>query len=196
MKHKRSQALTKLAIAFAFVLVATLLYVKVQPYTYEAKTRAKLESTMHSLQVTREALQEQQAITEQSKEAQAKQIEQLNKLIQEKDKQLQAKASAKVAYAATLPKPAPTVKGVTNGVTNCGDNIYKQFIYQHESGCRTNARNPNGGACGLGQALPCSKMPCSLSDWVCQDKFFSNYAIQRYGSWANAYAFWKQHSWW
>lgn len=89
------------------------------------------------------------------------------------------------------PKPQPV-----QGVTNCGDNVYKQYIYQKESGCRTNAINASSGACGIGQALPCSKLPCSLSDWACQDRWFSNYAIQRYGSWEAAYNFWRANSWW
>lgn len=88
------------------------------------------------------------------------------------------------------PQPPPVV-----GVTNCGDNPYKQFIYQHESGCRTDAVN-SIGCTGLGQACPGSKLPCSLSDWVCQDNWFSNYAIQRYGSWEAAYNFWQANRWW
>lgn len=72
----------------------------------------------------------------------------------------------------------------------------KAFIYQHESGNRTDAINPSSGACGLGQALPCSKMPCSLSDYACQDNFFTNYMKSRYGTWENAVAFWKSHKWW
>lgn len=85
------------------------------------------------------------------------------------------------------PAPAPPV---------LDSNSDKLFIYMHESGNRTSAINPNSGACGLGQALPCSKMPCSLQDYPCQDQFFTNYAINRYGSWAGAAAFWRSHSWW
>lgn len=104
---------------------------------------------------------------------------------------------------ATPPQPQPVaqpeapavVQPPVTGVQNCGDNIYKQYIYQHESGCRTDAVNSIGCA-GLGQACPGSKLPCSLSDWACQDNYFSNYAIQRYGSWANAYAFWLNNHWW
>ena len=92
--------------------------------------------------------------------------------------------------AVATPQPPPVV-----GVTNCGDNPYKQFIYQHESGCRTDAVN-SIGCTGLGQACPGSKLPCSLSDWVCQDNWFSNYAIQRYGSWEAAYSFWLNNHWW
>jgi hypothetical protein len=72
----------------------------------------------------------------------------------------------------------------------------KAFIYQHESGNRTDAINHDSGACGLGQALPCSKLPCSLSDYACQDAWFSDYMVRRYGSWAKAQAFWLVNKWW
>ena len=93
-----------------------------------------------------------------------------------------APATQTVAIESTKPQPQPEVKPEPKpepvkavqavapkpvGVTNCGDNPYKQFIYQHESGCRTNAVNSIGCA-GLGQACPGTKLPCSLSDWVCQ----------------------------
>lgn len=72
----------------------------------------------------------------------------------------------------------------------------KVFIYIKESTTRTDAINTASGACGLGQALPCSKLSCCLIDYECQDKWFSTYAMQRYGSWAKAKAFWLQHHWW
>lgn len=72
----------------------------------------------------------------------------------------------------------------------------KAFIYEHESGNNPGAINPSSGACGLGQALPCSKMPCSLSDYACQDNFFTGYMQQRYGTWENAKVFWLAHGWW
>lgn len=104
---------------------------------------------------------------------------------------LQIKVSAVV-----VPSPRPAYTPVTtNGATiNCGDNTYAHFIYMHESGCRTNAIGPNG-PCGLGQALPCSKLPCSLSDYKCQNNWFNNYA-QKYGGWAGAYTYWVAHNYW
>lgn len=72
----------------------------------------------------------------------------------------------------------------------------KSCIYMHESGNNPGAVNASSGACGLGQALPCSKMGCSLSDYACEDAFFDRYAISVYGSWNNAWAFWQSHSWW
>lgn len=66
----------------------------------------------------------------------------------------------------------------------------KAFIYEHESGSRTDAINSSSGACGIGQALPCSKLPCSLQDYACQDDWFTDYMIGRYSTWANAKAYW------
>ena len=74
-------------------------------------------------------------------------------------------------------------------------NEAKAYIYQHESGNRPDAVNEIG-ACGLGQALPCSKMPCTLQDYVCQDEYFTGYMQSRYGTWENAYQFWVSHRWW
>lgn len=76
------------------------------------------------------------------------------------------------------------------------DNAAMLFIFSHESGNNPGAINASSGACGLGQALPCSKMPCSLSDYACQVNFFTQYAVDRYGSWAAAYSFWVAHAWW
>ena len=123
--------------------------------------------------------------------------QQLEKEKQDLEAQLQAKAELKarnLAYAAAAPKVPFTER--QSGVVNCGGDPNKAFIYQKESGCNTAAINKSSGACGIGQALPCSKLPCSLSDFACQDAWFSNYAIQRYGSWANARAFWERNHWW
>ncbi|QHF24218.1 hypothetical protein GTU73_09475 [Rathayibacter sp. VKM Ac-2804] len=86
----------------------------------------------------------------------------------------------------------------------------KAFVYQHESGNRPDAINPRSGACGIGQALPCSKLPCALSDYACQDEWFTSYMRERYGSWVAAAAYWsctehctnnygtvfKENTWW
>lgn len=129
----------------------------------------------------------------------------MQKLQQEKDeldrrnKELEqlsaAKAAEKARIAAAASKAVNAVTGSGTAYAASSDSD-KAFIYQHESGNRTDAINPGSGACGLGQALPCSKMGCSLSDYACQDAWFTNYAMQRYGSWANARAFWEAHRWW
>ena len=73
----------------------------------------------------------------------------------------------------------------------------KMFIYMKESGNNPLARNA-GGCLGIGQACPGSKLlaVCPNLDYACQDAFFTNYAISRYGSWEGAYQFWIGHNWW
>jgi len=116
--------------------------------------------------------------------------------------EVQAKAEAKRVAAQRVQQAAQSVSvtqrasAAPQGVTGCGSDPDQQFIYQRESGCRTNAINASSGACGLGQALPCGKMGCSLSDWNCQNNWFTGYMRQRYGSWANARAFWERNLWW
>lgn len=195
VKHKKlfkrthnPVTLKKLAIAFAITLIAVFAYVKVYPHTFEAKQTHKLQNTVHQLQQTKQQLEQSESKSRQDDEAKQKQIEELNKQIQEKDAQLQAKAATKSVYAATVDPPAR--------VYSLPEDEAKAYIYSHESGNNPGAINASSGACGLGQALPCSKMPCSLTDYACQDQFFTNYAMQRYGSWNNARAFWVANHWW
>lgn len=80
-----------------------------------------------------------------------------------------------------------------------GTNEAMQFIFAHESSNNPHAINASSGACGLGQALPCSKLlnACgSLDNVQCQIDWFTQYAVARYGSWSNAAAFWQANRWW
>jgi hypothetical protein len=102
----------------------------------------------------------------------------------------QEKLASKVIEP-SKPKTAPSVPKQATG----SEAEAKMFIYMKESGNRPEARNA-GGCRGLGQACPGSKLPCSDSDYACQDAWFTNYCISRYGTWVNAKAFWLSHSWW
>ncbi|WP_396452577.1 aggregation-promoting factor C-terminal-like domain-containing protein [Leucobacter aridicollis] len=73
---------------------------------------------------------------------------------------------------------------------------YVDFIAQKESGWNPNATNPSSGACGLIQALPCSKVPGSGYNPVDNLRWANGYATDRYGSWAGAYEFWTANHWW
>ncbi len=73
---------------------------------------------------------------------------------------------------------------------------YVDFIVSKESGWNPNATNASSGACGLVQALPCSKVPGSGYDPVANLTWANGYAVGRYGSWAQAYAFWTSNHWW
>lgn len=73
---------------------------------------------------------------------------------------------------------------------------YVDYIVTHESGWNPNATNPSSGACGLVQALPCSKVPGGGYDPVANLTWANGYAVSRYGSWSGAYSFWISNSWW
>lgn len=76
---------------------------------------------------------------------------------------------------------------------------YVDYIFTHESHWNPAAVN-SSGCTGLGQACPGSKLAAACSNWqndpVCQIRFFNNYAVGRYGSWAVAYQAKVNKGWW
>ena len=70
------------------------------------------------------------------------------------------------------------------------------YIVSRESGWNPNATNSGSGACGLVQALPCSKVPGNGYDPVDNLRWANGYAVGRYGSWGAAVAFWSSNNWW
>lgn len=72
---------------------------------------------------------------------------------------------------------------------------YVDYIVSKESGWNPSARNPSSGACGLVQALPCSKLGSNWRDPVHALKWQYSYVNARYGGYAGAYSFWKRNHW-
>ena len=184
----RKTNLKRVALALLLALVGLTAYVFSYQYTHQAKIEAELRVKQTQVQ---SQIQQIKAKSNLNAEQQ-KQIEELNKQKQELEKQLQAKKeSARVlAEAQATPAPAP----VARQTYSLPANQAKAFIYQHESGNNPNAVN-SIGCRGLGQACPGSKLPCG-ADYACQDAWFTNYAMTRYGSWEAAYQFWVQNHWW
>lgn len=165
--------------------------------------KQQLQSDVHALEVKFEKLKTDKSATEEQKQQLQQQIQEKDKQLQEKDAQLQAKADAKKAEADRLAAAARLSTGSataaaaapSGAIAGCGDNFYANYIYSHESGCRTH--NPNGSGCdGIGQACPASKVidQCGY-DYACQNAWFTNYA-NKYGGWAGAYTFWVNNHWW
>lgn len=73
---------------------------------------------------------------------------------------------------------------------------YVDYIVSKESGWNPNATNSSSGACGLVQALPCSKVPGNGYDPIDNLRWANGYATNRYGSWAQAHTFWINNHWW
>ncbi len=72
---------------------------------------------------------------------------------------------------------------------------YADFMVTKESGWNPNAVNKSSGACGLAQALPCSKLGPDWNSPVVALNWMNNYVNGRYGGWENAYAFWVANRW-
>ena len=66
-------------------------------------------------------------------------------------------------------------------------------IVQRESNWNINAVNASSGACGLGQALPCSKIADHSATG--QIQWMIDYIANRYGTPAAAWNFWQNHKW-
>lgn len=132
-----------------------------------------------------------------------KQIEQkildIEKRVQARNARLAAKPVLPgVGVAKAAPAPSTQVSGgcgdwiTAAGVTDMANAVW---LINKESGCRTSAVNRSSGACGIPQALPCSKLGAARGNPVEEIKWMNRYVIARYGSWANAVAFHKSHNW-
>jgi uncharacterized protein YabE (DUF348 family) len=87
-----------------------------------------------------------------------------------------------------------TAAGISNS-----NYMYVNYVIEHESHWNPAAVNASG-CTGLGQACPGSKLAAACPSWrsdpVCQMKFFNQYAVGRYGSWASAYNHKVAYGWW
>ncbi len=72
---------------------------------------------------------------------------------------------------------------------------YVDFMVTRESSWNPNAVNRSSGACGLAQALPCSKVPGNPFDPVNSLQWMNGYVNGRYGGWEGAYSFWQRNKW-
>lgn len=83
-------------------------------------------------------------------------------------------------------KPASTPQ---TPVENSTEIEAKAFIYHHESTTNPAAEN-SLGCYGLGQDCNGIVKDRCGADYQCQDDFFTDYMLRRYGSWQAAKSFW------
>jgi soluble lytic murein transglycosylase-like protein len=108
-----------------------------------------------------------------------------------------------IAPTVTPQPPPPPVKKYTGtkyewlaqaGVPET-DWQYADYIVSKESSWNPNAVNRSSGACSLAQSLPCSKIKGDWRDPVNALKWQYNYVKSRYGSYYQAYQFWRVNHW-
>jgi len=72
-------------------------------------------------------------------------------------------------------------------------------IFWNESRWDPTSVNTENGACGLGQASPCTKLSELVPDWPVNSRaqvaWFLAYINRRYGSPCAAWDFWQQNGW-
>lgn len=121
-------------------------------------------------------------------EQQVQELEKKRQQLEEEKKNLEAQLQAKLE----LKKRQSAVVYAAAAPNNCGDNFYKQLIYQKESNCKLDSVNPDG-CYGLGQDcnnVLATKCPNWRNDFQCQDSFWEDYMRRRYGTWERAYSHW------
>lgn len=216
MKHKNPTALKNLALAFAIVVLAMVIYTFcIAPHTLEARQRAELESTQSKLLETKSLLQKQKALDAQQDAEKQKQLDEVQKKLEETEKALQAKRQANTALAAA-PAAARTYTGGGNkeqwmAAAGIPQDVWwaVDSIVSRESGWNPCAYNPGlsncnlssadirNQACGLAQSLPCGKQEKygHWTDPVANLKWQYEYVTQRYGGYPQAVAFWNANHW-
>lgn len=159
----------------------------------------RLESERQDLHEKTQKLEQEQSKNLQQIEQQKKTEEDLKKQIQE----LSARKAERERLAAITSSPTAFAAEKPSTPGSCSDWLAAAGIpltdatntlIIHESGCNPNAVNPSSGACGIPQALPCSKIAHCGTEPVCQLKWMDQYVKDRYGSWESALATWYSRS--
>ncbi len=178
---------------------------------------AAITFTAHSIKVNEQKLKIQtQKLEAQTKSQHDTEVQNLKKIIEQKDKELQSKAAEKARIAAenaieaaktpvvskVVQSIVPTAQAATGSHTEwmraAGispvDYQYVEFVIGKESGWNPSAVNKSSGACSLAQSLPCSKIGADWQNPVTALRWANSY-VARYGGWAGAYQWWLSHSW-
>lgn len=187
MKHQFNWRLSLLATLATAVALTFGLYIS--KHTNEARLERELQGKVQQINGHIDQLQKA--------DKDRKQLEADKKKLQKQIKDLQAKKKAQTVYAAELPQtPVKTTGNCSEWMKQAGIPITAAStkLVLNESGCRPDAVNPSSKACGIPQALPCSKMGCTLADPVCQLRWMNTYVQGRYGTWENALAMWYSRS--
>jgi len=115
-------------------------------------------------------------------------------------------AKAQIEVVGTKPKyvyqgESSKVEWMRQAGISESDFGYVDYIINRESRWNPNSVNASSGACGLAQALPCSKVPGDPLNPVDNLKWANSYAQtctawRRYCGWEGAYQFWLRNNWW
>ena len=196
LQHKKFKLLI---VAISALIISFGCIAAVENYREVKHTQSqikRLETERQQLHDKNQELENSNTQTEKQLEDQKKLEEQLRNEI----KNLQAMKAEKARLAALASSPKAFAEEPVRASGSCADwmaaagipdmySTHKLII--NESGCNPNAVNPDSGACGIPQALPCSKIAHCGVEPVCQLQWMDSYVKGRYGSWDGALAAWN-----
>lgn len=197
MQHHKNFKLLILAISALIISFGCIAAVENYREVKHTQSQIKrLETERQQLHDKNQELENSNTQTEKQLEDQKKLEEQLRNEI----KNLQAMKAEKARLAALASSPKAFAEEPVRASGSCADwmaaagipdmySTHKLII--NESGCNPNAVNPDSGACGIPQALPCSKIAHCGVEPVCQLRWMDQYVKGRYGTWDGALAAWN-----
>ncbi len=142
--------------------------------------------------------------TSETNQAELERLKQREQQLDAERTRLEAELQAKRQRQATIANAVvPAVQAAPAAPTGtCADWIRQAGVsdvanamelIRRESNCNPNAVNRSSGACGIPQALPCSKL--GTSDPVAQIRWMQSYVDARYGGWAGAIGHHNRMNW-
>ncbi len=185
----------KVVVSILLALTGTVIFTLAYQYSHQAKLEAEFNRKETELQQLQQLHQE----TINGSKEQQERIKQLEAELQAKKEQASSRLAIvkqKTASASAVKVTGTKAEWLAASNINPSDWGYVDYIISKESSWNPLAKNASSGAGGLPQALPYSKTNCAWGDAVCQLNWANNYAVNRYGSWANAYSFWLSNKWW
>ena len=160
----------------------------------ERKAKEEEEKRIAEEKAKVEAEQKAKEEAEAKKKAEELRIAQSKQVTSRGGTSVRAATGTKAEYQAYAKNLCINTYGWTENDFNC---LVK--LVEKESSWNPNAVNKSSGAAGLFQALPASKMASEGSDYMTnykiQVKWGLKYIKNRYGTPANAWAFWQSHRW-
>ena len=188
-----------IVLTFAGLAIANVTGTRIQLQTKQLELQSS-QDKIKLLQLKYGDLESKLQKAEESQTTTKEQLDNLQKEKEELDKQLQSareQQQAKVvvpkntAYAADVSKE----QMMSAAGISAGDFYYADWLVTKESSWNPNAVNKSSGACGLAQALPCSKLGPNWNDPATALTWMATYVKNRYGSWYAAVQFHKANNW-
>ena len=160
----------------------------------ERKAKEEEEKRIAEEKAKAEAEQKAKEEAEAKKKAEELRIAQSKQVTSRGGTSVRAPTGTKAEYQAYAKNLCINTYGWTENDFNC---LVK--LWERESNWNPNAHNKSSGAHGIPQSLPASKMASEGDDYYTNGKtqirWGLKYIKNRYGTPANAWAFWQSHKW-